>query len=208
MGIMDVFSSNDDKDPHKVAPIPERLAKNKRVLIVTGEGTEETEFFYPYYRLTEEGYQVIVATIDGGEFAGKHGIGLKDTVAIDGLHATEFALLYLPGGKAPEKLRKNDKVLDLVREFVSAGKPVASICHGAQILASAGVISGKRISGWPGIKDEIEKAGAAFVDEALVEDGQFITARKPGDLHRHLYGVLDYLQGSKSAQPVNKPYAA
>lgn len=208
MGILDVFNTMDKHDPHKVAPIPERLAKNKKVLIITGEGAEETEFFYPYYRLTEEGYQVIVATENGGEFAGKHGFGLTDTISVDGLHATDFCLLYLPGGKAPNALRKNEKVLNLVREFVSSSKPIASICHGALILAEAGVISGKRIAAWPEIKDDVEKAGATFVDEALVEDGQFITARMPGDLHRHLFGVLDYLQGSKQKMATQKPYAA
>ena len=147
-----------------------------------------------------------VATEDGGEFAGKHGLGLKESRAIDEVNAADYALLYLPGGKAPANLRNNEQVLDLVRAFYKSNKPIAAICHGPQILAAADVIQGKRIACWPEIQDEIEDAGATFVDEALVEDGQFITSRMPGDLHRHLYGVLKYLKGATAK--ANKPFAA
>lgn len=200
MGIMDIINPGQAKDTHKAAPIPERLRKDKKVLIITGDNAEDTEFFYPYYRLTEEGYQVDVATENGGSFECKHGIGLKETLSVDDVMSEPYALVYLPGGKAPSDLRENEKVLQLVKEFATAGKPIAAICHGAQILVSADLIRGKRISAWPEIRDEIEEAGATFVDEALVEDGQFITGRMPGDLHRHLYGVLDYLQGSKKTK--------
>lgn len=206
MGIMDMINSSHQHDTHKVAPIPERLKKHTKVLIITDDNVEDTEFFYPYYRLTEEGYQVDVATEEGGEFAGKHGLGLKDSLSVDSVNAADYALLYLPGGKAPAKLRDNDKVLAIVKAFFKASKPIAAICHGPQILAAANVIQGKRIAAWPEIQDEIEEAGATFVDEALVEDGQFITGRMPGDLHRHLYGVLQVLKGSTTK--ANKPFAA
>lgn len=199
MGILDIIKT-DPGDTHKVAPIPERLQKGKKVLIITGDNAEDTEFFYPYYRLTEEGYQVDVATENGGSFKCKHGLGLEETMPIDEVTASIYELLYLPGGKAPQALRKNEKVLQVVKEFASSGKPIAAICHGAQILISADLIKGKRIAAWPEIKDEVEEAGATFVNEALVEDGQFISGRMPGDLHRHLYGVLDYLQGHKKTK--------
>lgn len=197
MGIMDMINPN-QKDTHKVAPIPERLKKNQKVLIITGDNVEDTEFFYPYYRLTEEGYEVDVATENGGSFEGKHGLGLKESRTVDEINAADYALLYLPGGKAPASLRENEEVLEIVRAFQKANKPIAAICHGPQILAAADVIKGKRIAGWPEIQSELEDAGAIFVDEALVIDGQFITARMPGDLHRHLYGVLEYLKGNKT----------
>ncbi len=183
-----------EQDSHKAAPIPERLKKHKKIAIITGDKVEDLEFFYPYYRFSEEGYDVDVITEDGGPFEAKHGLGLKESKSIDEVNASDYDAIYLAGGKAPEKLRKNEKVLKFVREIVNAGKIVASICHGAQILISAGVVKGKRIAAWPEMKEELEKAGSEFADEALQKDGHFITARKPGDLHRHLYGVLEAIR--------------
>lgn len=196
MNILNMKSN--EKDTYKAAPTPERLKKNVRVAILTADKTQDLEFFYPYYRLNEAGYDVDVITPDGGKFEGKQGMGLKETKAIGAAKAEDYALLYIPGGKAPTELRKNDQVLRFVKDFASSGKPIAAICHGPQVLISAGLVSGKRMAAWPEVAKELEEAGAIFIDEALVEDGQFITGRQPGDLPRHLYGVLDYLQGAKS----------
>jgi protease I len=194
---MNIFSGNDnEKDNHAVSPIPERLRKEEKIAIITADNTEDIEFFYPYYRLTEEGYSVDVITPDGGKFACKHGLGLKKTKPIESVRPEDYVLIYLPGGKAPAELRKNEQVLSFVKEFAASGKPIAAVCHGPQVLISADLVRGKQIAAWPEVADELRKAGATFVDEALVEDGQFITARKPGDLHRHLFGVLQYLKGN------------
>lgn len=190
--------SQSEKDTFKIAPIPERLLKHQNVLIITADNTQDLEFFYPYYRFSEDGYTVDVATPNGGAFKGKMGMGLKETKSVNDVKANDYSLLYIPGGKAPEELRKNDKVLSIVKEFAKLGKPIAAICHGAQVLVSADIIKGKRISAWPEVKSEVEQAGATFVDEALVEDGQFITGRMPGDLHRHLAGCMKYLDGAAS----------
>jgi protease I len=196
---MNMFNNNKESTL-KAAPIPERLKKHEKILIITGDNTEDLEFFYPYYRLTEEGYTVDVATKDGKKFEGKHGYGLEDNLDIKNVNPDDYALLYLPGGKAPSELRKDENVISVVKQFAASGKPIAAICHGPQILISAGLVKGKRMASWPEVEKELTEAGAKYVDEALVEDGQFITGRKPGDLHRHLYGVLDYLQGSKSSK--------
>jgi protease I len=180
---------------HRVAPIPARLRKAEKIVMITGNKVEDLEFFYPYYRLTEEGYQVDVVTENGGAFAGIHGLGLNESKKIDDVKPEDYALLYLPGGKAPSELRDNESVIRFVKEFAKSGKPIAAICHGPQILAAAGLVRGKQMAAWPEVAKEIENAGGTYVDEALVEDGQFITGRQPGDLHRHLYGVLQYLQG-------------
>jgi protease I len=198
---MNIFSDKShDKDTHAVAPTPERLRKHEKVLIITADNAEDTEFFYPYYRLTEEGYAVDVATPKGGKFECKHGLGLNTTIPIGGVRPEDYALLYLPGGKAPAELRKNEEVLNFVKAFARSGKPIAAICHGPQVLISADLVRGKQMASWPEVAKELEEAGATFVDEALVEDGQFITARMPGDLPRHLYGVLQYLKGNVSGQ--------
>ncbi len=193
-----VIKSENIEDNYKAAPIPQRLRKNAKIIIITGDDVEDLEFFYPYYRFNEEGYEVDVVTEEGGEFEGKCDLGLKDSKSIEDVNPQDYELLYLPGGKAPKSLRKNEDVINFVKQFAASGKFIASICHGAQILISAQLIAGKKIAAWPEMKDEIEEAGAMFADEALSKDGQFITARMPGDLHRHLCGVLDCLEKSSS----------
>lgn len=208
---MSMFSKDSEKDTHAVVSIPERLRKNENVVIITGDTVEDVEFFYPYYRLTEEGYDVDVVTPKGGKFAGKHGLGLKNSKSIDDVKPEDYVLLYLPGGKAPAELRKDEKIIDFVKQFAQSGKPIAAVCHGPQILITAGLAEGRQMACWPEVREELEEAGGTFVDEALVEDGQFITSRMPGDLHRHLYGVLQYLKGNvrnQSRSERKRPSAA
>jgi protease I len=195
-----MFGENNN-DINAAAPIPERLRENKKVAIITGGNVEDVEFFYPYYRLTEEGYQVDVITPKGGEFAGKHGIGLQESMAIAEVRPEDYELLYLPGGKAPAELRKDKAVIAFVKTFAASGKPIAAVCHGPQILITADLVRGREMACYPEIAEELTKAGATFVDEALVEDGQFITARMPGDLPRHLYGTLQVLRGTANDKP-------
>ncbi len=189
-----VIKSEHIEDVYKAAPIPQRLKKNAKVIIITGDNVEDLEFFYPYYRFNEEGYEVDVVTEDGGEFEGKCDLGLKNSKSIKEVNPQDYELIYLPGGKAPKSLRKNEDVINFVKQFAATGKPIASICHGAQILISARLVGGKKIAAWPEMKEELEEAGAQFSDEALNKDGQFITARMPGDLHRHLCGVIESLE--------------
>lgn len=191
-----------EKDNFKAAPTPDRLKKAERILIITADNTQDLEFFYPYYRLNEAGYQVDVATPDGGSFEGKMGMGLQDTKAIGDVSPDDYALVYIPGGKAPEELRENETVIAFIQQFARSGKPIAAICHGPQVLISAGLVRGKKISAYPQVREEVEEAGGNYADEALAIDGQFITARVPGDLPRHLCGVMDVLQGKNAKHPV------
>ena len=197
MSIIGTLTGGDAKEnnSHAISPIPERLRKNEKILIITADKTEDLEFFYPYYRLTEEGYTVDVATPKGGKFEAKHGIGLNETLRIQDCKPSDYVLLYIPGGKAPEELRNDDNVIKFVKHFAASGKPIAAICHGPQVLITAGLVKNLKLATWPEIREELEKAGATYIDEALVEDKQYITARKPGDLHRHMYGVLQALKG-------------
>jgi len=194
----------DGMDYFKAAKIPDRLKKKEKIVIITDEGVEDLEFFYPYYRFNEEGYKVDVVTEKGGAFKGKNGTGLHESKSIEEVDAKDYVLLYLPGGRAPHSLRENETVLDFVREFARTNRPIASICHGAQILISAGLVKGRRIAAWVKMEEEVEEAGAEFANEALQEEGQFITARMPGDLHRHLYGVLQCLKDSAKSETLKK----
>lgn len=165
-----------------------------RIAILTTDGTEDTEFFYPYYSFLEKGYDVDVLTPDGGALKCKNGAGLSDTKALNSAAPDNYALLYIPGGKAPSKLKKNDEAVKFVREYCLTDKPVAAICHGAQLLAEASVIKGRNIAAWPEVQKEIQKAGGFFVNRSSVRDGQFITARWPGDLPAFMIAVSQELE--------------
>jgi protease I len=199
---MNIFNLMNQKDNNAPAPIPERLRKNEKVIIITADNVEDLEFYYPYYRFCEAGYDVDVVTPTGGNVKGKHGYEIKNTKNIKAVKTSDYVMLEIPGGKAPEELRKDMDVIAFVREFAATGKPIAAICHGPQVLASAGIIKGIRMTGWPEIKDEIADAGAIYADEALVESGQFISARKPGDLHRYMDGIMNTLKERGSRKKV------
>lgn len=167
------------------------------VLILTANKVEDVEFFYPYYRLIEAGFNVDVATPQGGEFKGKHNTGLKKTKKITDIVSDDYHLLYIPGGEAPSELKTNQDALTLTKQFVESGKPVAALCHGPQVLAAAGVIAGRKIAAWPEVESEVEKAGATYINQETVVDGQFITGRWPADLPSHLAHTLQILQSLK-----------
>lgn len=176
------------------------------VLMITADKVEDLEFFYPFYRLVEEGVRVDVATPSGGAFKGKNGYELKETLKIDGLNPDAYHLLIIPGGKAPEELKKSEATVDFVRVFASQGKTIAAICHGPQLLAAAGVIEGATLSGYPEIRSEIEAAGAAYAASPALVSGQFITGRWPADLPAFTKAVMEQLKvQAGELAPVPKP---
>lgn len=177
---------------------PEIQAKTEgSVLIITANNVEDIEFFYPYYRLIELGVRVDVATPSGSAFMGKHGLGLKSSRRLADVRAGDYQLLYIPGGKAPAELKKNKDALRIVKQCVENGIPIAAFCHGPQVLAAAGVIKGRNITGWPKIQDEIEEAGANYVNDETVVDGQFITGRWPADLPMYMSHVMENLYAAR-----------
>lgn len=175
-------------------PMSKASASSKAVMILTADKVEDLEFFYPFYRFVEEGFKVDVITPDGGKFEGKHGLGLKESKKISEVIPSDYDLLYIPGGKAPEKLKKEEEVIAFVKAFAESGKPISAVCHGPQVLAEAGVIRGKKIAAWPQVREEVEEAGAFFQDAETIIDGQFITARWPADLPSHVAKTLQLLK--------------
>lgn len=163
----------------------------RRVLVFVDDIYEDLELWYPKLRLQEAGAEVVVAGPQAGRtFTGKHGYPCQSDAAIDGVGAAEFDGLVIPGGFAPDKLRRDRHVLELVRQFAAAGKLVAAICHGGWIPISAGVYRGVRVTGSPGIKDDLVNAGAIWEDAPVVIDGPFVSSRKPDDLPDFCRGLL------------------
>ncbi|MDZ7820354.1 MAG: type 1 glutamine amidotransferase domain-containing protein [Candidatus Marinimicrobia bacterium] len=156
-----------------------------RVLIISADKFEDTELLCPMNRLLEEGCIVDVASFEKGRIKGKKGYEVKVNIRLDELPddpAGAYDLLLLPGGKAPAKLRRNEKVLETARSFDRAGKPVAAICHAPQILISAGLMEGRRATAYSAVADELKEAGAIYEDTEVVVEGNYIFSRHPGDL--------------------------
>ncbi len=153
-----------------------------RALILAEDGFEDLELFYPLYRLREEGFEVDVASSARRPVAGKRGYAVPATRTYGECRAEDYACLVIPGGKSPERVRLVPEALELARAFVRAGKPVAAICHGPQVLLSAGLVKGRRMTCYAGIRDDLMAAGAEYRDEPCVADGRIITARVPDDL--------------------------
>lgn len=168
----------------------------KRILVFVDDIYEDLELWYPKLRLIEAGAAVTVAGPKAGhKYAGKHSYPCVADTAIADMRAADFDGLVVPGGFMPDKLRRDPKVLQLVREFAVAGKLVAAICHGGWIPISAGVYRGVRVTGSPGIKDDLVNAGAIWEDAAVVVDRHFVSSRKPDDLPAFCQGMLKVLTG-------------
>ncbi len=153
-----------------------------RALILVADSVEDLEFFYPYYRLLEEGFDVDVATPDGQEIVGKHGYDFKPNASFAQVNASDYDLLVLPGGKAPETVRLQPEAVEIAKTMLESDKMVAAICHGVQTLISADVLHGRKATCWKGIRDDLKAAGAEYLNQEVVVDGNLISSRSPEDL--------------------------
>jgi protease I len=166
---------------------------NKRFLLFVENVYEDLELWYPRLRLIEAGAKVVVAGPEANhQYKGKNGYPCVSDAAIAKCSAADFDGVVLPGGFMPDKLRRDAKVLSLVRETASAGKLVAAICHGGWIAISAGVYKGVKVTGSPGIKDDLVNAGAIWQDAPVVVDRNFISSRKPDDLPDFCRAILAF----------------
>jgi protease I len=178
----------------------DRPLKNHRILVFVGDIYEDLELWYPKLRLIEAGAKVVVAgPAMGATYAGKNGYPCVSDAAIDDMEAADFTGLVVPGGFMPDKLRRDPKVLQLTRDFAESGKLVAAICHGGWIPISARVYRGVRVTGSPGIKDDLINAGALWEDQPVVVDRHFVSSRKPDDLPEFCRGILSVLTEQEPA---------
>ena len=148
-----------------------------KALIVAGTAIQDHEFIYPFYRLDEAGYTVDVAVRGGEMVYGSIGSKIVPTMDIAGMDVSPYEVIVVPGGaKAMEYMRQDEELLEGIAAVHASGKTVASICHGAQLLISAGLVKGRRISGYYSIKDDINNAGGTYVDAASVVDDRVVTS--------------------------------
>lgn len=153
-----------------------------KALILIADGFEDLELHYPWYRLREEGMEVTLASPGGHAVTGKHGYRVEADMPIRELNPSEYDVLLIPGGLAPETLRLREEAVDVARTFMEDDRRVAAICHGPQLLISAGALNGRYVTCAPGIRDDVRAAGANYRDEAVVVDGNLMTSRGPDDL--------------------------
>ncbi len=171
--------------------------KERQVVVLAADLFEDTELLYPVHRLREEQVDVTVAGISDRPVTGKSGHGpMPVDTTVDQVDAERFDALVIPGGFAPDAFRRSQAVLDLVRAFNDAGKPIAFICHAGWVPISARIIEGRRATSFHAIRDDMVNAGCDWVDEPVVVDGNLISARHPGDLGPWLKAIIAALGDS------------
>lgn len=149
----------------------------RRAIIITGRLVQDHEFIYPYYRVQEDGYEVDVAVRGKEQVFGQIGVKIVPTKDISELRVEDYEVLILPGGaKAMEYMRQDQELLKVIADFHASGRVILSICHGAQLLISAGLVRGRRISGYYSIKDDINNAGGTYVDAPYVIDDRIVSS--------------------------------
>ncbi len=168
--------------------------KNKSVAILAEEMFNELELYYPYYRLKEAGAQaLLVGSGSSPVYRGKSGLTVRVDVSAERLSAHGLDAVIVPGGYAPDNMRRYPAMVELVAQTFAQGKLVAAICHAGWMLASAGVCRGKRVTSCPSIKDDLVNAGAVWLDQEVVVDGRLITSRQPDDLPAFMREIIKAL---------------
>jgi protease I len=154
----------------------------KRIAILVAEGVEDLEYYVTYMRLQEEGAELIGAGLDLKPVHGKNGLEIKPDATVASLHSGDLFAIVLPGGWAPDKLRRYSAVTDLVHEMDEAGKIIGIICHGGLVAISAGIVKGHKSTGSLGIKDDLVNAGATWVDEPAFREANLVWGRVVADI--------------------------
>ncbi len=169
-----------------------------KILIISADNFEDTELLVPYYRFKEEGFQVDVASFKKGSIKGKRGYEVPVDKTLQEIDPHEYEALILPGGKAPGILRQDTHVLEIARHFFQEDKPVSTICHGPQILISAGLLKGKKSTSYKSVAKELKDAGAVYEDKEVVIDGNLVTSRQPSDIPAFMRETMRMIKRRKS----------
>ncbi len=167
------------------------MAKSRKVAIMLAEQYQVTEIWYPYYRLKEAGFDCdFIAAEANKEYPSKEGYPCKSTVAAKNAKIDDYVCMVVPGGFAPDFMRRSDDMIKFANDMVNAGKTIAAICHGPWLLCSTKILKGKTATCFMALRDDVKNAGAKYVDEECVVDGNLITSRKPDDLPAFCAAIL------------------
>jgi len=167
-----------------------------RIACVLDVDFEDSEFKQPYDAFKQADHQVTIVGLDPGkELKGKKGtITIKADAGIDQIHPGQFDALFIPGGYSPDHLRANPRMVQFAKAFMDAGQPVLAICHGPQLLISARVVKGRKLTAWSTIQDDLAQVGANVVDQDVVVDKNLVTSRKPADIPAFIRESLKVLE--------------
>ena len=168
----------------------------RKVAVLLGEGFEDSEFKVPYDRLKAEGFEVdVIGRETGEELRGKRGkVTTRATRSIADARPLDYDALVLPGGYSPDKLRADERFVRFVKDFDATKKPLAAVCHGPQLLITAGLVKGRTLTAWSTIQEDLRQIGARVKDEPVVKDGNWITSRKPDDLQQFSAALIRALR--------------
>jgi protease I len=165
--------------------------RGKRIAILAEDNYEDLELWYPLLRMREAGAEVKVVGMPGvREYHSKHGYPVKVDITANAVSADDFDAIVVPGGYAPDLMRRHPPMLDLVRGIFESGDVVAFICHAGWVPISAGIVKGKRVTSVSAIKDDLINAGAEWVNQEVVQDGNLISSRGPGDLPAFCQAII------------------
>ena len=168
--------------------------EGKRIVVLVEDQYEDLELWYPLIRMREAGAAVLVAgTDEERSYRGKHGLEITSEIATRDVVPSSFDAVIIPGGYAPDKMRRHEATLDVVREIYEQGDVVAMICHAGWVPISAGIVEGRRVTSTGAIKDDLVNAGAEWLDEPVVKDGTLISSRSPADLTFFCRAIIDAL---------------
>jgi protease I len=174
--------------------------EGRQVAILAEDLYEDLELWYPFYRLKEAGATVkVIGSGRADKFTSKHGYPVTPDLSVEAARAADFDAVVIPGGYSPDLMRRKPEMVDFVRQMDAQGKTVAAICHAGWMLVSAGIVKGRRATGFHSIKDDLVAAGANYVDEAAVIDRNLITSRTPADLPQFCQAIIGQLAKREAA---------
>lgn len=165
----------------------------KNIAVFVENFYEDLELWYPVLRFREAGAQVLIIGPKRETYTSKHGYPAQADKAVNDVRPGEFDALVIPGGYSPDHMRRHPAMVDFVRQMHKQGKVVAAICHAGWMLASAGILQGRTVTGFRSIKDDLVNAGATYVDQDVVQDGTLITSRQPADLPAFCRTIIEFL---------------
>ncbi|CAG9621652.1 type 1 glutamine amidotransferase domain-containing protein [Sutcliffiella rhizosphaerae] len=167
---------------------------NKKVIQLVSEDFEDLELWYPVLRLREEGAVVIIAGEKANTtYIGKYGVPIVSDISFLDANPDDYDAILVPGGWSPDKLRRYEEIVEMIQKMNGQKKPIGQICHAGWVLISAKILEGKRVTSTPGIKDDMINAGAEWVNEAVVVDGNIVSSRRPPDLPDYMREFIKVL---------------